>query len=332
LIVPVRHGDYLVKNSEIVKSEFLQIPYIIQASVSSSLPGQEMSQYLSNILGQDDEKSQSMHLFNVDHDFMKQFQIQLAAGRYFDKNISSDKTDAFILNESAVKAFGWNSPEEALDHQIYSAGHNGAIIGVMKDFHYQGLQRSVGPLILDMNPRRFRLINLTVGTESLKDTLTQIEGKWGEFFPNIPFEYFFLDERFDQQYQKEEQVGKIGSIFTFFGLVIACLGLFGLASFIAEQRTKEIGIRKVLGASIPNIMGLLSGEFSKWVLAANIFAWPAAYFVMNKWLQNFAYRANIGIGIFLLSALAAFAVAILTVSYQSLEAARANPVDSLHYE
>jgi putative ABC transport system permease protein len=202
----------------------------------------------------------------------------------------------------------------------------------MKDFHYQGLQRSVGPLILDMNPRRFRLINLTVGTESLQDSMVNIEGKWEEFFPNVPFEYFFLDERFDQQYQKEEQVGSIGSIFTFFGLAIACLGLFGLASFIAEQRTKEIGIRKVLGASIPSIMGLLSGEFSKWVLAANLFAWPAAYFFMNKWLQNFAYRTNIGVWIFILSAFAAFAVALLTVSYQSIKAARANPVESLHYE
>jgi putative ABC transport system permease protein len=332
LVIPVRTHEYLSKNYETVKAEFLRHSNIAAASASSTVPGQDLDMYLTLIKGQDDERSQSIHYMHVDPDFIDQFRIRLVAGRNFSSNMTSDAEGAFILNESAVQTLGWGSAKEALGKRIYGGGHEGNIIGVMQDFHYQGLQRQVGPLILDMNSKRFRLINLSVNIQSLKETLLFVEQKWEELQPGIPIEFFFLDESFDRQYRSEEQMGKIGAAFTFLGLLTACLGLFGLASFMTEQRTKEIGIRKVLGASVKGIVYSLTKGFSKWVLVGNLIAWPLAYFVMNRWLQSFAYQIEMEIWVFLISAFAALLIAVITVSYQSIKAAIANPVDCLRYE
>jgi putative ABC transport system permease protein len=180
--------------------------------------------------------------------------------------------------------------------------------------------------------RYFSVISLTLNTENLAETFSFVEKKWKELFPGKPLEYYYLDERIDMQYRIEEQTGEIFSTFTLIGIFLACLGLYGLAAFTAEQRTKEIGIRKVLGASVTSVVSLLSREFAKWVLIANIIAWPVAYFFMNKWLENFAYRIDMGIGIFILSGLAALIISLLTVGFQTLKTATVNPVDSLRYE
>jgi putative ABC transport system permease protein len=183
-----------------------------------------------------------------------------------------------------------------------------------------------------MNSNRFKLITFSVNIRSLEETLAYIKLKWAELRPGVPIEFSFLDESFDRQYRSEEQMGKIGAAFTFLGLITACLGLFGLASFMTEQRTKEIGIRKVLGASVKGIVYNLTKDFSKWVLVGNFIAWPLGYLVMNRWLGNFAYHTKIEMWIFLFSALAAFLIAVLTVSFQSIKAAIVNPIDSLRYE
>jgi putative ABC transport system permease protein len=332
LVIPVRERGYLSKNHETVKAEFLRHANITSASVSSTVPGQDLDMYLTKIKGQDDEKSQSIHYIHIDTDFIDQFHIPLVAGRNFSSTMTSDREEAFILNESAVSSLGWKTAEDALGKRIYGGGHEGNIIGVTKDFHYMGLQREVGPLILDMNSNRFKLITFSVNIRSLEETLAYIKLKWAELRPGVPIEFSFLDESFDRQYRSEEQMGKIGAAFTFLGLITACLGLFGLASFMTEQRTKEIGIRKVLGASVKGIVYNLTKDFSKWVLVGNFIAWPLGYLVMNRWLGNFAYHTKIEMWIFLFSALAAFLIAVLTVSFQSIKAAIVNPIDSLRYE
>lgn len=212
------------------------------------------------------------------------------------------------------------------------SGGVGTIIGVIKDFHYKGLQTKVEPLILQWRPDFFSYLSLTVKTENLSQTLSFVEKRWNELQLGGLFTYFFLDEDFNRHYRSEESLGRLYAALTFLAVFVSCLGLAGLSSYSSEQRTKEIGIRKILGASVPNILGLLVSEFTKWVIVANIIAWPVAYFIINKWLQGFAYRTNLDILIFGLSAAIAFLIAVMTVSYQTIKAAVTNPVNSLRYE
>jgi putative ABC transport system permease protein len=330
LILPVRGRAALEKNYESVKNELLKHPGITHASASSQVPGEGLNMLYTRLVGQDDEKKQSMICIFFDQDFMSQFEIQLAAGRDFRKG---DEKGAFIINETAVEAFGWNSPRDALGKQVATgADRKGEIIGVCKNFHYQGLQKEVAPLVADIYPRAFSKINLTVRTENLREILSFVKGKWQELFPASPFEYFFLDESFKKQYHQEQLTSKLMAVFTILGIFIASLGLYGLASYTAEQSTKEIGIRKVFGASVLNVTGLLTKEFVKWVILANIPAWPIAYFAAKQLLQNFAYRTSIGLEVFFISGLLALIIAVLTVSYQSIKAAAANPIKTLRYE
>jgi putative ABC transport system permease protein len=330
LVLPVRGNASIEKNYESVKNEFLKHHGISTASVSSQVPGQDLSSWYTKLMGEDDEKSQSIGYLFFDRDFISHFNIKLIAGRDFRK---TDSKEVFIINESALTAFGWNSPEQAVGKQIGTGFRmKGPIVGVTKNFHYQGLQNAVAPLIMAKIPLTFNKIILTVDTENLEETLAFVKKKWQELFPGNPLEYFFLDDNFNRQYRAEEQIGSMMAVFTLLGLFIACLGLFGLAAFMAEQRTKEIGIRKILGSSVPEIVLLLSREFTKWVLLANIIAWPVAYYVVNKWLQHFAYRTPLGIGTLILAAVITLLIAWLTVSYQSIKAATANPVEALRYE
>ena len=237
-----------------------------------------------------------------------------------------------MINEAAMKAFGWTSPDDALGKIMNRNEIEGAIIGVIRDFHFQGLQDAVNPLVLTKYPNNFNRISLTVSAGNIPETLEIIKNKWGELFPGIPCDYYFLDEDFNLQYLTEKRTAMLINIFTFIGLSIACLGLLGLATFTAKQRTKEIGIRKVLGASSANILYSFSKEFLLLVAVASLIALPTGYFIMKFWLQNFAFRTNLGIGTFILSALFAGIIAFAFISFQSIKAARANPVDSLRYE
>jgi putative ABC transport system permease protein len=258
----------------------------------------------------------------------------MVSGRPFQSDISTDFMGAFLINEAAVKAFGWTGPEDALGKRLQT-GHGGRvnpIIGVTENFHYRGLQSEVEPLVMEFLPWTFRYITLSIDITNLKDILTFVESQWMMLFPSNPFENFFLDTDFDRQYASDEKLGRVFSLFTGLGLIIACLGLLGLASFTAESRTKEIGIRKVLGASIPGIVLMLSKQFGKWVLISNAIAWPLAYYFLHRWLQNFAYSTRIDLPTFLFAGLLVLVIALLTVSYQSVKAAVTNPSDSLRYE
>jgi putative ABC transport system permease protein len=334
LILPLRGGIDIKENYETVKDTFSKHSSITGATASSNVPGRPVSNFGIKLVGEEDDKSQSMFHLYFDHDFIPDYGIEMAAGRAFQKGMSTDIRGAFLINEAAVKAFGWSSPEEALGKRLFTGwgGRVNPVIGVTKNFHYRGLQTEVEPLVMAFMPEALYNITLSLDITNLKESLAFVESQWEALFPGSPFESFFLDADFDQQYRADEQVGSIFGIFTSLGLFIACLGLLGLASFMAQSRIKEIGIRKILGASVAGIVFMLSKQFTKWVLLANIIAWPVAYFAMQSWLQGFAYRVNIGILTFVLSALVALLIALLTVSYQAIRAAVANPVDALRYE
>ncbi|UCE07962.1 MAG: ABC transporter permease, partial [bacterium] len=331
LILPIRGPISIRDNYELLKSEFLKHNSITGVTVSSEVPGERSDRWDTRVIGSGDNRYHEMNYYYIDYDYIKQYGMTLLSGRSFEKGRATDIEGPYIINRTAAKELNWSNPDDAIGKRI-EAIYEGEIIGVVEDFHYQGLQSIVEPLVLQFIPSRFDEITLNIKIENLAETITFALTKWKELFPDIPFEYFFLDTAFNQQYQSEERIGKIFSALTFLGLFIACLGLFGLASFITEQKTKEIGIRKVLGATVSGIIFLLSKEFVKWILVANIIALPLTFFVMKSWLQSFAYRTEIEIWIFLLSAVVTLMIALITVSYQSIKAALINAVESLRYE
>ena len=328
-------GAGLEDKYDLVKSEYLSHSAVKKVSVSSSIPGREIEIWGLDKPEQTKNSISAKHLF-VCEDFLPGYGIELIAGQNFRGHRTAD-AHTCILNETAVYLLGWSSPEEALGQQL-NVGPEGNVenvIGVIRDFHLQGLQSMIEPLAIDYIHSLYgylATITLDVDTDNLKKVLVFAEKAWKEIFPGRPFEYSFLDEEFNNLYKKEEVNSRTFRVFALIGLIVACLGLLGLASFAAEQRTKEIGIRRVLGASASGIVMMLSREFIKWVLIANAIAFPVAYFAMNRWLQNFAYRTSIGLWVFILSALLALILAVITVSFQAIKAAVANPVDSLRYE
>jgi putative ABC transport system permease protein len=318
---------------ETVKNEFLKYADISAVCASNFFPtktaGYNMS-YWHEGVGQ--SQYPMIGCLMVDTDFLETFKLKLIEGRNFSRQFPSDTERAFILNRSAVREFGW-TPEQAIGKE-FSVGGNpkGTVIGVVEDFHFESLQRKMRPVALLIDPQEFSHFSVRLNPQNVPNTLRFIKNKWQELVPGQMFEYSFLDEDFDRLYKTEMRLGKIFIIAAALAIIIACMGLFGLAAFTVEQRSKEIGIRKVLGASVPEIVFLLSKEFTRWVLLANIVAWPIAWCAMQKWLQNFAYRITILPWPFFLAGLLAFLIALLTVSYKAIRAASANPVEALRYE
>ncbi|MGH7595705.1 MAG: ABC transporter permease, partial [bacterium] len=342
LVIP--HARKIRYNPEPLKTEFLQDPNVLQVAVSSHVPSNQLNITISakpeggNPNGSNEPWP--ITAVSVDADFLTTFGLQLLEGRNLAKEISSDSTQAFVLNEAAARALNWPSPIGKRFEAEFSTGspslpfekRNGQVIGVVKDFHFESLHHEVRPIIFMIKPYWYFYISVKLRPENIGETLAGLERSWQRFFPESPFEYFFLDDTFDRLYRTEESWGRAIGFFALLSIFIACLGLLGLAAFTAEQRTKEIGIRKVLGASITGVAGLLSKDFVKLVLAANLIAWPLAYFAMNKWLQDFAYRIEIGWWVFALAGGLALLIALLTVSTQAIKAALANPVEALRYE
>ena len=262
----------------------------------------------------------------VDYDYLETFGMEMAEGRFYSREFPTDPEN-FIVNETAVKLMGLQSP---VGKRFSLEGKEGQIIGVVKDYHGGSLHSPIQPKVLKFSEGFFTFVKFRPG--NVTEMVEYLKEKWEKFVPGLPFRYDFLDQSIADQYENERRIEKIFSYFTGLAVFIACLGLFGLASFMAERRTKEIGIRKILGARVLTIVLLLSKEFIKWVLLANIMAWPIAYFVARKWLQGFAYKINLGWGIFVFSSALALMIAVLTVSIQAFKAARSNPLDSLRYE
>jgi len=322
------------------KKALLDYPVIKAVSASSTIPGEEYSNAASGIrpLKSDPDDGKRCFFVTVDYEFFDFYGIELLAGRKFSKEFSTNR-NAAVLNEEAVKILGYESPEKSLNEKILLGGLGEQIVetvGVIKNYHHKSLKDSMQPIIFtltegDPNGRN-NYFSVKLDTRNISHTLSLVRNKWDEVFPGKPLDYFFIKESFNNQYRSDQQFGNVFGLFAAFSVFISCLGLFGLAAFMVEQRTKEIGIRRILGASASGIVFLLSKEFTKWVLAANLIAWPVAYFAMDRWLQNFAYRTGMGVGIFILSGLLAFIIAVITVSYQSIKIAITNPVDSLRYE
>ncbi len=318
------------------KSELLRDSRILHVTATSEVP--ILIYYLHTGYdweGKDPKKESRMNEVLVDHDFIETFNMTIAQGRGFSRDYTTDASEAFIINEAAVKAMDIESP---VGKRFYSPTHagmrEGTIIGVVKDFHFRPLHDEIGPLVMFIEPEKFNFFCIKVKSDIsvMYRTINFIESVYEKFTPNFPFKYSFLDSTFDKLYRSEQKTGSIFGYFTFLAIFISCLGLFGLAAQMAEMRIKEIGIRKVLGASVSGIALLLSKEFMKWVIIANIIAWPVAYYVTNRWIQNFTYRTSIGLWIFFLAAFLAFLIALVTVGYQAVKTAMANPVDALRYE
>jgi putative ABC transport system permease protein len=279
--------------------------------------------------GRNPEQDIKLYPVNVDYDYIKTFKIEMAEGRFFSRKFSTDALNSAVLNETAVKIMGLESP---IGKRISYREQDRKIIGVIKDYHVTPLHNRIEPMILWI-PEEYHHVCVRINPENVSGTLKFMQKAWLSLAARgYDFEYEFLDSRINGFYSSERKTGVVFRSFTLLAVFIACLGLFGLASFTAEQRTREIGIRKVLGASVSGIVLILSREFTRWVIIANVIAWPVAYFTMRKWLSGFAYRIDLGWEIFGFSALLALVIAIITVSYQSIKAATANPVESLRYE
>jgi putative ABC transport system permease protein len=333
LVLPIRGDVSIAERLEQIKDEFRGHSSVISVTASSSIPGKGVSNFATSLLREGDNKGQSMYYLFVDDDFLKTYGIEMAAGRPFDKRKQTDAESAFLINEKAVYAFGWASPEEAIGKKMGAGfGRDGEIIGVYKDFHYRSLHAPIEPLVLAIVPWRFNHISLRLHTTELSSAMAFVEQKWHKLFPQNPYEYSFLDEEFNKQYVTDERMGRTFLVFTGIAIFIACLGLFGLATFIARQRTKEIGIRKVLGASVAGIVGLLSKDFVKLVLIAILVATPIAWWATSMWLEDFAYRTNIQWWVFIVSGLSAVIIALFAVGWQAIRAAIADPVKSLREE
>jgi putative ABC transport system permease protein len=333
VVLSLRGSGEARQKYNVLKNEFMKHATIVSASASYTVPGRNPSSNAMLPEGFTGDQWQTFLINWADYDYLETYEIKLAAGRDFSRNFETDKEEAFILNEAAVKSLGWNSPEDAIG-KTWNLGNRrkGKVIGVTKDYHFHSLHQKISPLVIHLDPDYFVYLSLRFKTGSVSETVSFIEETWKGLVPDEPFSYFFLNEDFDRQYRAEKQVQVIVSLFTIMGMVIACLGLFGLTSFSVEQRKKEIGIRKVLGSATHKILYLLVKDFLILVLIADVVALPVGWLSMNKWLQNYAYRTNMSIWIFLLSGFAALAIALLTVSFQTIKAATANPVDSLRYE
>ena len=325
-------GQGISQQFEAVKDELKKNPGIIEASYSSGVPGRTTAVLTTFQEGKPDSASFSFDFIFADYDFLKTYEIELLQGRDFFRELGADNEGAYLINETARSKLGWG--EDTLGKKIgYSRELMRSIVGIVKDFNYRSLKEDIGPLAIYLQPDRNTFLSVKMKTDDISQTLAFIEKTWKSFEKERNFEYFFVDENFDSLYNSEERLSWIFTFFSIIAIFIACLGLFGLASYTAEQRTKEIGIRKVLGASMGSIVFKLSQNFIKWVLAANLIAWPVTYFVIKKyWLSNFPFQISIGIMTFVAAGLAAFAIAVATVSFQSIKAALTDPIDSIRYE
>ncbi len=319
------------KSTEILKAGILKHPRVLNVTAAYSQPTNfETSSSGVNWDGKDPEEVIQVTGNLVDYDFLDTLNIELAAGRPFSKEYSTDATEAFLINETLAGMMGTGSP---VDAKFSFFGREGRVVGVMKDFHFHSLRTSIGPLAIGIGSDDYwNYMLIKIHPDNISSTLEDLQGIWKNIFPHSPFDFRFMDEQYERQYRSEERMGKLINAFAVLAVFIACLGLMGLTSFAVEQRRKEIGIRKVLGATPGNVLWILGRELVLWVLVANVIAWPIGYFMISGWLKNFAYRIGIGPGFFVFSSFLALAVAGIAVMIQSIRAARSNPAVSLRFE
>ncbi len=316
-------------NYNTLRSELLQDPNILDVTRSSHLPFQ-IGSNSGGISwdGKSDEDDVLIGFTFADMDYVKTLGMKMAQGRYFDPSYGTD-TSAVVINQDAAKVMGMDDP---IGKWLNWGGTRFTIIGVVDDFHFLPLNYEISPLIIVNAPKYCNLLMAKLNSSNIEQTLNQMQTTWEKINPGFPFEYKFLDNSYDQLYQSEQRLGSIFKYFSILTIFISCLGLFGLAAFMSEQRTKEIGVRKVLGAGVDKIFYTLSEDFLKWILLSNLIAIPLAYYIMYQWLKNYVYHTDLSPLIFLLALVISVFIAILTVSYQTIKAASRNPVDALKFE
>lgn len=333
LYIPLR-GD--LRNSyEILKMELKKLPSVSNVSASMHTPHHVGSNSGGvDWEGKDPELELLVSTAAADYDFVETMQIRMKNGRSFSKDFGSDAVHdslaSFLINEEMERIM---DTENAVGKQFHFMGFHGPVIGVMKDYHYQSARNFIEPIAMVVAPKEFlNFMIIRIASGDIKSHIKSLNQKWDEIMPQYPFDYRFVDEEFDRMYRAEERMGRLMSYLCLVAIIIAAVGLFGLSAFSAEQRTKEIGIRKVFGSSIRSLLGLLSKEIILLLGVSMIISWPASYYILKSWLQNFDYRANLSLWIFLSAGVLTLLIALISVSYQTLKAANRNPATSLRYE
>ncbi len=324
-------GTRFRQNIDAIKAELLSNPDILHLTLTDVPPYRWMSNAGFGDVhweGKTDQRVK-MVMTSVDYDYLETFGLVLDQGRFFSREYATDVTEAFVVNQAAVRAMEMDDP---LGKGLKIWELSGSIIGVVKDYHFESLHNPIIPMAMRIDPNWHNQACVRISSRRIPETLAFLETKWESIYPEYPFEYHFLDDTIHSQYRAEERIGKIVTVFTVLAICISCLGIFGLSSYAAEQRTKEIGIRKVLGATVSSIFATVSREFVILIIWANVIVWPLAHFFLSRWLQNFAYRAGLAWWTFAATGVAVLVISLLTVSWQILRAATANPVDSLRYE
>lgn len=336
LVIPTqtqKMAQQLKTDFETIKQKFLQHHNIESATAHLASPGRVWRMDWPTLVETNFAPEFPFTWEFVDFDFINTYQLDILYGRNFNRNSAADRGRTFIINEAATKNLGFQSPERALGNHISTWMGEGEIIGVIRDFHYQSLHQKIDPLMLSVMPNFFpESTTLKLGNGDISQTLAFLEREWHIIFPDFPFEYYFVDEDFDTNYSTDKKFAITIYIFAILAIFVACLGLFGIASFSAIRRTKEIGVRKVLGATVIKIAGLLCKEVTGWIAVANLLAWPIAWIAAQKWLGTFAYHIRIDWQVFIVSGLFVLVISLLTVSLQTIKAAATNPVESLRYE
>jgi putative ABC transport system permease protein len=314
------------------KEELLRQTGIQSVAASTNVPGQEIF-WTTGLKRMNPSNSESviLHHLGIDYDFIPQFQLKMASGRNFSKDFPTDE-NAAILNEMAVSALGFKDPTEAVGQKLIRRRDTLTIIGVVQSFHHQGLQKAIDPQVILLVPDSRDAYSIKLSSADMSKTVAIIENIWTKHFPNDPFNYFFLDDFYNQQYKADQRFGKVFTLFAMLAILIACLGLLGLSAYNILQRTKEIGIRKVMGASVQNVVYILSKDFLLLVGISFLLAIPVAWLIMYNWLQDFAYRISIPWWVFAIAGVIAALIAFVTISFQAIKAAIVNPVKSLRTE
>ena len=333
-VVVIHNADTLGGQLDTFIDRLKRQSNVLGVTASRSVPGQGTPNWGIGVEGVPRERPLNMNFMACDQDFAEVLNIQMKEGRFMSKEFPSDK-DAVVINKKAAEYFGIPDPI-GKKLRIWWTEKDLTIIGVIDNFHFESLHKNVRPMgyilpeTTDSASGPFLLVKISSAVTT--GLLTQLQKTWESMSGGLPFEFTFLDEKVNSLYQNDNRAGRIVNIFSCMVIFISCLGLFGLAAFVTEQRTKEIGVRKVLGAPLPNIMWILTGQFVKWVVVANLIAWPIGYWIMNRWLQGFTFRTSLSMWIFFISGLAALAIAVFTISSQVIKAALANPAESLRYE
>ena len=332
-VVRIRLTKNVKDHLDAFRQVLLSSPNMLNVTMVRGFPGyvnMKRGHNWPGSVGDQEEKGRGIYTMLVDAQSIETLGLEIIAGRNFSEEISTDETHAYILNETAVRELNLEDP---IGHpfRAWSEGM-GQIIGVVRDFHFKSLHQEIEPLILDIHPEWCWTVLVRITPYEIPKSLEMIESEWRRFEPEMPYSYRFLDVMFDRLYRTEERLSRLFSYFTFLALLVACLGIFGLVAFIADRRKKEIGIRKVLGARISQLVVLMSKDFCFLVLVAFCISAPIATLVMNRWLQNFAYRMNPSLIMILLVGVFAQIITVITISFQSIKASLANPVDSLKYE